>query len=297
MKRLTRHDADGRAPRRTSAKGRKAGLGTLVLATSGILAIWAFERDSAAAARSASQSPGSSDVGTSTAPRKIEETRLTLNKWIETQQILSKERNEWAQGKEILAGRIELVEREIAALQDKIKSTVEAVNDSNKKRDGFLAQKESLEGTTAQLTLAVADMESEVKKLFPSLPAPIQEKLQPLRQRIPEDASQTKASVAERFQNVLGILNEVNKANSEIAVTFEVHELSSGKPSEVQAIYVGLAQAYYHSPNGEAGIGRPTPTGWRWEPSKALGGDVFTALEILQGKHTPAFVPLPVKLQ
>ncbi len=97
--------------------------------------------------------------------------------------------------------------------------------------------------------------------------------------------------------NVLGILNEVNKANGEITVTFEVRELAGGKPSEVRVLYVGLAQAYYVSASGEAGIGRPSPAGWVWEPSKAVANDVLTALEIVQGKHTPAFVPLPVKFQ
>jgi hypothetical protein len=43
-----------------------------------------------------------------------------MGKWIETQQILSKERNEWQQGKEILLGRLELVKKEVASLEEKI---------------------------------------------------------------------------------------------------------------------------------------------------------------------------------
>ena len=39
----------------------------------------------------------------------LEETRLSMSKWIETQQIISKERNDWQQGKEILNSRLELV--------------------------------------------------------------------------------------------------------------------------------------------------------------------------------------------
>jgi hypothetical protein len=76
-----------------------------------------------------------------------------------------------------------------------------------------------------------------------------------------------------------------------------VHTLAGGKPSEVKAIYVGLAQAYYVGSNGEAGIGRPRAEGWQWEPSNAIATDVLTTLEIVQGTHSPAFVPLPVKLQ
>ena len=169
--------------------------------------------------------------------------------------------------------------------------------ESDKKRNELLAENDQLKAAGAQLTEAVTAMEAEVRRLFKRLPEPIQTKLQPLYQRIPEDPTKTRVSAAERFQNVLGILNELNKANNEITVSYEVHNLADGKPSEVKAIYVGLAQAYYVSARGEAGIGRPTADGWKWEPSQAVARDVLTALEILQGKHTPAFVPLPVKLQ
>ena len=37
----------------------------------------------------------------------------------------------------------------------------------------------------------------------------------------------------------------------------EVRTLSDGKPAEVRTVYVGLAQAYFVSPKGDAGIGRP----------------------------------------
>jgi hypothetical protein len=147
------------------------------------------------------------------------------------------------------------------------------------------------------LTEVVTGMEVEIRRLFKRLPEPIQTKLQPLYQRIPEDPAKTRVSAAERFQNVLGILNEVNKANNEITVSYEVHHLADGKPSEVKVIYVGLAQAYYVSARGEAGIGRPGAEGWTWEPSETIARDVTIALEILQGKHTPVVVALPAKIQ
>lgn len=227
----------------------------------------------------------------------LESTRLTLSKWIETQQIISKERKDWQQGKEILVARLDLVKKEVASLEEKNQQAGSSVAEANKKRTDLLAENDLLKAAGAQLTTAVTGMEDQVRRLYKTLPEPIQTKLQPLYQRIPEDPAKTRASVAERFQNVLGILNELNKANNEITVSYEVHTLANGKPSEVKAIYVGLAQAYYVSATGEAGIGRPGTDGWKWEPSKSAARDVMMALDILQGKHSPAFVPLPVKLQ
>ncbi len=227
----------------------------------------------------------------------LEETRLKMEKWIETQQIISKERKDWQQGKDILTGRLELVKKEIATLEDKIKQAETGIEEANKKHKELDAENEQLKTAGAQLTESVGGMEREIRRLFKRLPEPVQTRLQPLYQRIPEDPGKTRVSTAERFQNVLGILNEVNKTNNEITVSYEVHNLADGKPSEVKAIYVGLAQAYYVSARGEAGVGRPLDEGWKWEPAQASASQVLMALDILQGKQSPAFVPLPVKIK
>lgn len=227
----------------------------------------------------------------------LDETRLTMDKWIETQQIISKEQKEWQQGREILQGRVELVKNEIASLTEKIAQAQTAVAEADKKRAELAAENERLKAIGAHLATAVTAMEADVRKLYKTLPQPVQDRIQKVFQRIPEDPAKTTVSVAERFQNVLGILNEVNGANSEIAVNYEVHPLSDGRPSEVQAIYVGLAQAFFVSGSGEAGIGRPSDDGWKWESANAIAGEVLMALEIQQGKQSPAFVPLPVRLK
>lgn len=237
------------------------------------------------------------EAGDGKKAQSIEESRLILGKWIETQQIISKERNEWQQGREILQSRLELVKTEIASLDEKIAQAEATVAQANVKRDELLGEAEQLKAASSQLIEAVTTMEAEVRRLYAMVPEPVQTKLQPLFQRVPDQDSQSRVSVAERFQNVLGILNELNKANNELTVNFEVRNLADGKPAEVRALYIGLAQAYYVSAKGEAGIGRPAENGWQWESSKDVGHDVLMALEILQGKQTPAFVPLPVKMK
>jgi hypothetical protein len=238
---------------------------------------------------------GEADVGEP--PPSVEETRLTLSKWIETQQIIAKERNDWQQGKEILEGRIELVSKEVSQLKERIAQSEAAVAESNRKRDKLAAENAQLKETGGQLSGAVTVMEAEVQKLARLAPEGLATKLAPLLQRIPTDATTTRVSAAERFQNVLGILNELNKANSEITIAYEVRQMADGSSSEVQVIYVGLAQAYYLSPRGEAGIGRPTAEGWTWRPAPEEAGRIYTALEIIQGKHPPAFVGLPINIQ
>lgn len=227
----------------------------------------------------------------------LDETRLTLSKWIETQQIISKERNDWAQGKEILQGRIELVGKEVSVLKERITQSESAVAESDKKKQELTAQNDALKTTAAQLNDAVAGMEGQIRKLAKQMPEPIATKLQPLLQRMPAEGAPSRVSTAERFQNVLGILNELNRANSEITVAYEIRTLADGTSSEVQVIYVGLAQAYYISPRGEAGIGRPSEDGWKWAPAPEAAASILLALEIIQGKHSPSFVPVPIDIR
>ena len=227
----------------------------------------------------------------------LEETRLTLAKWIETQQIIAKERNDWQQGKEILQGRIDLVGKEVGVLKERIRQSEEAVAQSDRKRDELLAQDAELKSLGEQLATAATVMEEQVRALLKQLPDPVKARIAPLVERIPADPAAARVTPAERFQNVLGILNEVNKANSEISVAYEIRTLADGSSSEVQVIYLGLAQAYFLSPKGEAGIGRPTEDGWKWEPAPGAANQILLALEVIQGKHVPTFVPLPIKIR
>jgi hypothetical protein len=76
-----------------------------------------------------------------------------------------------------------------------------------------------------------------------------------------------------------------------------VRTLSDGKPAEVRTVYVGLAQAYFVSPKGDAGIGRPGDSGWGWSPASEIAPQIEQVVEVLQNKAKPHFVSLPVKVQ
>ena len=229
--------------------------------------------------------------------RSLAETRLSMEKWLETEQILSRERKDWQQEREILLGRLELMRREVGLLEESLAEARAKKLESERKKGELTVRNQELTGIGERLAAVVTGTESEVERLLVAMPDPIRLRLEPLSSRIVDDPVQKRISVAERYQNVLGILNELNKANNEINVVYEVHTLEDGRPSEVQAIYVGLAQAYFVSAGGSAGIGRPSATGWQWQSSRTAAGDILTALEILQGKHSPAFVPLPVQIQ
>ncbi len=223
--------------------------------------------------------------------------RSTISKWIATQQIIIKESKEWQQGKEILQSRIELMEQEIASLEAKVAEAQAGTREADRKEGELTGESRILEQRATGLASQVTDLEGAIKTVHGTLPPPVQERLAPLYQRIPQDPASTKASVGERYQNILGILNEINKSNGEILLVNEIRALSDGTPSEVKSVYVGLGQAYYLSASGEAGVGRPAVSGWEWTPANELAPNIQQVVDILTNKGSPKFVPLPVEIR
>ena len=237
-------------------------------------------------------------VTSETAPI-IEATRETLTKWVETKQLISKEKSEWASGKDILEDRVRLAEAETTTVRDKLKEISVAVAEAQKKRDELAAQTDKLKATAEKSKAMVIAAEKKLRPLIPQLPEPLREKLKPIIARFPEDSEKSTASMAERLQNVLGILDQASAFNSTVASVKELRTFPDGTRAEVTTVYLGLSQAYYTNREGTlAGIGHPGPDGWVWKPDNANGKKILLAVHILEGKEKGAtFIDLPVKIQ
>ncbi len=227
----------------------------------------------------------------------IDQTKSILGKWVATEELIFKERKAWQQEQEILTSRIELLDKEIAAQQEKLNESRQALGEAQTRRAEVDSGRSQLTGTQATLAERVTGLEGKVRALYRVLPAATREKVDPLYRRIPEDAASTRVSLAERYQNVLGVLNEINRIGSEITLATEIRPLSDGKPSEVKTVYVGLAQAYFVSASGEAGVGYPGPEGWQWTPDNDLAPKIAQVIQILENKTKPQFVSLPATIR
>lgn len=269
-----REDARGARPRRAGARA----LGAMALAL-GLLPAWG-----------AGQAAGAVDA--------VDDARSVLERWVETERVLSKERLDWTLGQEMLTSRIELVEREITSRREAIAQAQESIAEADKKRMALIDENERLAQASDALALTVAGLEERTRALLVRLPEPIRERVRPLSQGLPEDPADTTLSLSERFQNVVGILNEIDKFNRDITLTSEVRTLADGSTAEVTAVYVGLGQAYYATSTGEmAGVGTPSPDGWIWTPADEAAPRIAHAIAILKDEQVASFVHVPVRIE
>jgi hypothetical protein len=227
----------------------------------------------------------------------VDGVRAALEKWVECRKVISQEQRDWSLGEEMLNERIELVRQEIDSLNEKIAEAEKSISEADKKRVDLVEKNEKLKEASTALSDTVLDLEQVLQNLLARLPDPLRERVKPLSQRIPEEPAETKLSLAERFQNIIGILNEIGKFNREITLTSEVRSFPDGSSAEVTAVYVGLGQAYYASSDGKlAGAGTASETSWVWTPANDAAGAIMNVISILKNEQVAGFVQLPVEL-
>jgi len=225
-------------------------------------------------------------------------TRTALEKWVETRRIMSEERREWALGREILGDRIEAIRGEIAKLGTDEAKAREDITKLDLDRDELVAQNERLKEASAKLGEIIAALEARTLTLLVRLPEPLRDRVRLLSQEIPTEGETSKLSLSQRYQNVIGVLNEVNRFHKEITVTTERRGLGDGTTAEVTTIYVGIAQGFYVGRQGTvAGIGTGTAEGWTWRTANDIAPEVARLVAIVRNEDVAAFVPMPVRVE
>ena len=238
-------------------------------------------------------------AGAACAQEALDKAKQDLEKWIDTQRLVSKEEQDWRVGRELLQERIELVNRENTVLQEKIAQTKKESAESAVKLAELKAQNELIKNGIRPLEEDINQLELRTLAILPWTPEPVRLRVAPLSQRIPANPAESKLSLSERYQNVIGTLNELNKAARELSVAGEVRKLGDGRQVETTVFYIGLSQAYYVNEKcGVAGIGKLGKLGtWEWQERNDLVNPITQVLGIYRSEKPAAYVALPVSVK
>ena len=228
----------------------------------------------------------------------LNEARTTLDKWVETRQLISRTKSDWQSDKDLLQQSIDLYDRELKSIQEQMAKL--GTNSAEVEKERIQAE-DSLKASNAGLdraTTLASDFEGKITALVPRLPAPLQDILKPLLARMPSDAANTKMAVTERMQVLVGILNELDKFNNAVTIFSEKRKTAKGEEVAVETVYVGLGAAYFVNDGGDvAGMGSPGPKGWEWSIRPELAAPVRQVIRIYRNEHPPRFVSLPVAIK
>jgi hypothetical protein len=231
------------------------------------------------------------------APPSVEPVRDKVARYVEARKAIAAERLAFAQSKESLESRVEMLATETAGIEQRIEEAASSLATADRLQQELLDRSAALRSASELLAGEVAGLERRVEALLPRLPDPIRERVKPLSQRIPQDPAASKLSIGDRFLSVVGILNEIDKFNGEITLASEVRSLPDGGQAEVTVLYLGVGQGYYVNSTGTiAGIGTAGPDAWSWRPANQAAAAIAMAVSVLQGEMPPQFVRLPIRI-
>jgi hypothetical protein len=227
----------------------------------------------------------------------LQSTRDVLDQWVQTKQITSKEKSDWRLEQSILSDTQKLLSSELKRLKTSLEDLKNSATAADEDRSKLSAQKEAFAEASAVVEGSIQELEVQMKRVIKTLPSPLVEKIKPLIRRLPEDSANTKLSLGERVQNIVGILSQADKFNATITQTSESRELDSGKIVEVRTLYWGLAMAYYVDASGAyAGIGHPEEDGWKWPQIEGAGPQIKQLLAVYEGSEEIQFVEVPARI-
>jgi len=227
----------------------------------------------------------------------IDGVRTSLKEWVETRQLTSRLQADWRSEKEMLEQTAALYNKELADLNEKLTKSGTSSTKVGEESAKLELEKQELDAAMVKVAENVTLFEKELRTLAQTFPSPLANKLEPLMKRLPDDPDKARLSPAERMQNLIGILIEVDKFNSSLAVESELQRRPSGEEIQVKTLYVGLGQAYFVDKTGEfSGVGIPSATGWEWKETPGIGERVLRAIAIYENTQPPAFVGLPMNV-
>ena len=231
---------------------------------------------------------------------QLEETRKVFQELVSSRQEIADKRATWMVRKQSYLDAIELAELEISLLQERIKATEDQSTQAERDRIRLNGQIEELKEASAVVATTIRGLEQRVLVLVNALPADIKANLDRLVRRIPDrntPDSRIKASLGERMQNIVGLLNQMEVFNNGIQVVTEVREIE-GQNVSVEVFYIGLAKAYYvNQDRGVAGYGAVSKeSGWIWREDPSLVEPISRMIRVYKNEIPAEFVILPAEI-
>lgn len=227
----------------------------------------------------------------------LEETVNTLDKWVETERLISETKAEWEADKSSMENLISIYTQEIDTLSELIEAAEKDTSAAETRRSELTEQDKSIKEFEAQVEEGLMAAEKAIKGLQPLLPPPLQEELGPLFSTIPDDPKASKLSLGQRVQPIVAILTQVQKFNQVVTVVEGFREFEAGRTVQTEKIYFGLGAAYYvDQANEHAGYGVLGPDGWEWQDNDELITAVRNFIDIYRGTQQAKYVELPVSV-
>jgi len=216
-----------------------------------------------------------------------DQAREIIHAWLEAEDTISKEKEDWAVEKATMAELLALHRKELALLDEELSKAGMSASGHDERMKNARAELQRLQAARQKTAAMLAKQIPRILRLAAMFP-------KPLRAEANDDLATLEAwksgdEVRDALRALLGTVSKAEAFNRRITRTREVR---NGR--EVDVLYLGLAHAYYLGAE-TAGLGQPGPDGWTWREEPDLASPLKHALAVLDKKRPPEIVRLPVQ--
>lgn len=219
----------------------------------------------------------------------IIELRETISKIVDTQTLESKERLDWQAQKAEMSALLDLHLKELKLLNEELEKSGQSAPDHATSTDSLKEQIDSLKASRRQASEAIARSVPRTLLLAKSFPTPLLTEAEPEISTL--SAWNPTEEPREALRSILSLIAKAEQFNRRFTRSTEIIE-----NLEVEVLYIGLARAFYAGKNNSAGIGKPSPDGWLWQPHPNHHSAITTAFDVLDKKLPPTMIDLPMAI-
>lgn len=230
----------------------------------------------------------------------FDKARTTLERWVETRQIIAQERTAWLAEEKTLTESIDFLKTEMASIKQAIADANVDISTQDDTQKELRTEINDAEEALKVVEAAVPVFEKKLLDLASIFPSVFVEKVATQMRRIPDPSSNraVSATLDERVQNIISILENIEYFNKTINLSSELRE-TDGDTIEVKTIYIGFGQAYFVDEGmTTAGYGYPViGKGWEWISMPEIAQAVTNTILVADNRKPAVFVSVPVDLQ
>ncbi|BDS08303.1 hypothetical protein NT6N_33430 [Oceaniferula spumae] len=219
--------------------------------------------------------------------------REMIRQWVQTERLLSEEKNAWKVEKQRMQDLLDLYQEELKLLNEEIEKAGSSADSVDERKGKLEAELQEFRAAQRLLADTMARLLPRMKVLIDRFPEPLQDELGADIDylRSPEALAKPR----DVLKSMLAVLSEAGRFNRTITLAEETRTLEGGKKMTVNVLYLGLARAFFATTSGDtAGVGTPSKVGWSWQDRPDFADDVRRAIAVYRKDKQPQLVPLPV---
>lgn len=220
--------------------------------------------------------------------------RAMIQEWVQTERMISEEKEGWEIEREQLNDLINLYETELGLLKAEVEKAGESHVELDKEKATLESEVKQMRAERRKLANKVVELSARMVKISNNFP-------QPLKDLVSADIDtlslvQGETEMRDGVVALSNVLKQAGRFNRAVTYSEEMQQVEGDGQRQLQVIYMGLGRAYFLS-GKKAGIGTPSADGWKWSEREDISKQVTNVIRIFKKTAQPGLVKLPVEVK